>query len=61
MSSETRMRTQMSVCPERVLRPEKHAEHPETTESDVPPTTRPESGEAQLSCSLKYMPMRAFC
>ena len=63
-SMSTEMRTHTSdlkvwyLC--QVMGPVQLAVQPTAAEKDVPPTTRPESGELQSFCSLKYMPMRAL-
>ena len=42
------------------MRTQKSELEPEMADTDVPPTTRPESGELQSFWSLKYMPIRAL-
>ena len=58
---KTDMRTQKSDLPlPPVLTPVQPQEpQPDMADTDVPPTTRPESGLLQLFWSLKYIPIRA--
>ena len=59
-SASTEMRTHTSDLTPPLEPPVQLAVQPTAAETDVPPMTRPESGELQSFCSLKYMPMRAF-
>ena len=63
-SMNTEMRTHTSdltvwyLC--QLVIPVQLAVQPTAADKDVPPTTRPESGELQFMPPLKYMPMRAL-
>ena len=59
-SMNTEMRTHTSDLTPPLEPPVQLAVQPTAADKDVPPTTRPESGELQWFCSLKYMPMRAL-
>ena len=57
---KTDMRTQKSDLPLPVEPPVQPQEpQPATADTDVPPTTRPESGLLQSFWSSKYIPIRA--
>ena len=58
-SASTEMRTHTSDLTPPLEPPVQLAVQPTAAEADVPPTTRPESGELQSFWSLKKMPMRA--
>ena len=59
-SASTEMRTHTSDLIPPLEPPVQLCIQPTPAEADVPPTTRPESGELHWFCSLKYMPMRAL-